>query len=77
MTGLGVNDYDELYGGTNPNSAADDGTVASFDTDGDGLTDAEEASVGTDPNLADTDGGGIDDLSELLAGLNPLDPADG
>lgn len=48
--------------------ATDDGT----DTDGDGLTDAQEALAGTDPTLADTDGDGIDDHRELTAGLDPL-----
>ena len=32
-----------------------------LDSDGDGLTDAEEAELGTDPDLADSDGDGIDD----------------
>lgn len=31
------------------------------DTDGDGLTDLQEAFLGTNPNLADTDGDGMDD----------------
>ena len=34
------------------------------DTDGDLLTDAEEALLGTNPNLADTDGNGISDADE-------------
>lgn len=46
------------------------------DSDGDGLTDAEEADLGTNPNIADTDGGGVNDGDEMLAGTNPLDPAD-
>ncbi len=35
------------------------------DTDGDGLTDAEEAELGTDPNSADTDGDGLTDGDEV------------
>ncbi|GEM_PF-3282723 len=36
------------------------------DTDGDGITDADETNIyGTDPNLADTDGDGINDGAEL------------
>ena len=35
------------------------------DTDGDGLTDAEEAELGTDPNNADTDGDGLTDGEEV------------
>ena len=44
------------------------------DTDGDGLSDAEEINVyGTDPALADTDGDGMDDGDEVLYSLDPLD----
>ncbi|HVG62761.1 MAG TPA: VWA domain-containing protein, partial [Hyalangium sp.] len=35
------------------------------DTDGDGLTDEEEAEVGTDPNKVDTDGDGFSDGVEV------------
>ena len=34
------------------------------DTDGDGLSDTFEGTLGTDPNLADTDGDGLDDGAE-------------
>jgi hypothetical protein len=42
------------------------------DTDGDGLTDAEEQQLGTDPLKADTDGDGYTDKQELDAGYDPL-----
>ncbi|WP_374755141.1 hypothetical protein [Arcicella aurantiaca] len=56
-------------------------TVSASDMDSDGLTDAEEAVLGTNPNKADTDGDGINDLKEVgadhiyTAGVdtNPLD----
>lgn len=35
------------------------------DTDGDGLTDTQEADLGTDPNMADTDGDGLTDGDEV------------
>ncbi len=35
------------------------------DNDGDGLTNAEEDELGTDPDLADTDGDGLDDFTEV------------
>ncbi|WP_408890221.1 Ig-like domain-containing protein [Myxococcus faecalis] len=57
-----------------------DGSPASYawvitaDSDGDGLTDAEELALGTDPNHADTDGDGLPDGIEVkVAGTDPLD----
>lgn len=45
------------------------------DTDGDGLTDAEEAELGTDPNSADTDGDGLTDGQEVNEyDTDPLNP---
>ena len=42
-----------------------------LDTDGDGLTDEEELSLGTNPNEIDTDQDGYLDLEEIQAGYNP------
>jgi hypothetical protein len=39
--------------------------VIGLDTDGDGLTDAEEATLGTDPVKTDTDGDGLTDREEI------------
>lgn len=47
------------------------------DSDGDGLTDAAEADLGTDPLAADTDGDGYVDGDELAQGTDPTDPASG
>ena len=44
------------------------------DRDGDGLTNAEESTLGTDPDNADSDGDGIDDGAEVEQGLDPTDP---
>lgn len=41
------------------------------DDDADGLTDAQEESLGTDPLLADTDLDGLDDLAEVSADGDP------
>ncbi|WP_168432860.1 Ig-like domain-containing protein [Pontiella sulfatireligans] len=46
------------------------------DDDGDQLTDAEEAALGTNPLLADSDGAGINDGAEVAAGSNPMNPMD-
>ncbi len=43
-----------------------------LDSDGDGLTDAEELIAGTLPTLRDTDGDGVSDSVEVLSGLDPL-----
>jgi Tol biopolymer transport system component len=48
--------------------------VIAQDTDGDGLTDADEADLGTDPARADTDGDGVSDGAEVLAGTDPNSP---
>jgi hypothetical protein len=49
-------------------------TTAPIDTDNDGLTDSEEAALGTDPAVPDSDGDGIPDGREVDAlGSNPLD----
>ena len=43
------------------------------DSDGDGLTDATEATIGTDPNNPDSDGDGIGDRFEVLYPPRPSD----
>lgn len=44
------------------------------DSDGDGLTDAQEKIYGTDPNNPDTDGDGYLDGEELINGYDPNGP---
>ncbi|MEO0460186.1 MAG: DUF4215 domain-containing protein [Myxococcota bacterium] len=48
--------------------------VADQDSDGDGLTDEEEARIGTDPNNPDTDGDGFSDGVEVENGSDPTTP---
>jgi thiol-disulfide isomerase/thioredoxin len=50
----------------------DDGDPTAADADGDGLSDADEATAGTDPDSPDTDGDGLDDGDEATAGTDPL-----
>lgn len=45
------------------------------DTDGDGLTNAQEVQLGSDPTNPDTDGDGFADGLEVLLGSDPLNPA--
>ncbi|WP_284668648.1 Ig-like domain-containing protein [Myxococcus sp. SDU36] len=48
--------------------------AVAVDSDDDGLTDAEEIALGTDPNNPDTDGDGLPDGIEVnVAGTDPLD----
>jgi hypothetical protein len=49
------------------------GMAENNDRDHDGLTDAEELNVGTDPTKADTDGDGFSDFLEFQNGSNPMD----
>jgi len=44
------------------------------DSDGDGLTDKDEADLGTDPNAADSDNDGVSDSDEVHMGADPLNP---
>lgn len=47
------------------------------DSDGDGLTDTEEAELGTDPSWADTDDDGVSDEEEVnVWGTDPMDSDD-
>ncbi len=46
------------------------------DTDKDGLSDSDEAVIGTNPNLADSDSDGLNDLQEYSLHIDPLN-ADG
>ena len=50
--------------------------IVNPDIDNDGLTDDEEALIGTDPSNPDTDGDGILDGQEVLDGTDPLDDCD-
>lgn len=44
------------------------------DTDGDGLSDGIEVSLGTNPNIVDTDSDGQSDYTEVSNGTDPLNP---
>ena len=67
---------DDDAAGDDDDAAGDDDDAA-MDSDGDGLTNSEEASLGTDPNDADTDGDGYDDGDEVAEGSDPTDASDG
>lgn len=50
----------------------EDNNVDAPDSDGDGLSDDDEAAAGTDPNNPDSDGDGISDGDEVGLGTDPL-----
>lgn len=50
--------------------------VSSIDSDSDGLTDAEEEELGTDPMLSDSDSDGWTDGVEESSHTDPMDPDD-
>ncbi|HFI0642028.1 TPA: calcium-binding protein [Streptococcus suis] len=49
-------------------------TIYEKDSDHDGLTDAQELALGTNPYTIDTDGDGQADLEELQSGRSALVP---
>ncbi|MBX3358880.1 MAG: hypothetical protein KF745_10675 [Phycisphaeraceae bacterium] len=74
----GVPDGWELARGFDPLDPSSVPPIATTDTDGDGLTDAEEMFIyRTNPSIADTDGDSVPDGWEVSYGFNPLDPTDG
>ena len=76
----GGDDDDDVATGDDDDDVAtgddDDTTTDDVDTDLDGLSDAAEAALGTDPALADTDGDGYDDGVEVADHSDPVDAGD-
>ena len=67
-----VNNEPSSETSTEPSSDTSDEEVI-IDSDSDGLTDDQEAELGTDPNNADTDGDGVNDGLELNLETDPTD----
>ena len=53
-------------------STPETNVVSAKDSDGDGLNNAEEAVIGTNPNLSDSDNDGYSDYQELMNLYNPI-----
>ena len=64
--GDGYPDGQEVSGGYNPRGSGQ------LDTDSDGLGNADEKRLGTDPNKFDTDRDGLNDKEEADRGTDPL-----
>jgi hypothetical protein len=78
---------DAWFGGIARNALAGQSSAGAFfarvstppppvvlDSDGDGLTDADEIARGTDPMNPDTDADGLGDGAEVTLGTNPMNP---
>jgi hypothetical protein len=64
--GDGFGDNAEVVNGSDPNDPTSvPPGEPTIDTDGDMLTDAQEAELGTNPELADSDGDGLSDFAEV------------
>ncbi|ADV50090.1 Two component regulator three Y domain-containing protein [Cellulophaga algicola DSM 14237] len=77
--GDGVEDGEEVMDNTNPLDDCDslNGTpLPTTDCDADGLTNAEEENLGTDPFDPDSDSDGINDGQEVTDTTDPLDACD-
>ena len=87
--GDGILDDAEVNDGTDPNDPCDPAQAqgytgydsanaiwAAADCDGDGLTNSEELTLGTEVYNADTDGDTINDGQEVTDGTNPFDDCD-
>ncbi|MFO0838000.1 MAG: hypothetical protein U1D55_05690 [Phycisphaerae bacterium] len=59
----GCAEFGSVLQNTNSNTSGD--STSSIDSDRDGLTDAEEAQLGTNPRSSDTDSDGITDFDEV------------
>ena len=71
----GINDGDEVTNGSDPLDPCDPNAGApDSDCDGDGLSNATEDNIGTDPGDADTDNDGFLDGNEVTNGSDPLNP---
>ncbi|MFM9004065.1 MAG: FG-GAP-like repeat-containing protein, partial [Flavobacteriales bacterium] len=73
-----INDGDEVAGGSDPLNSCDpiNTGLGTNDCDLDGLTNTEEAALGTDPNNPDTDGDALNDGDEVTGGSSPIDPCE-
>lgn len=74
-----LTDYQEVYiTGTNPtkyDSVTEGVSDANSNSDGDGLSNAQEIELNTDPQLSDTDDDGLSDYDEIYVyGTDPLNP---
>ncbi|MGB0757056.1 MAG: thrombospondin type 3 repeat-containing protein [Patescibacteria group bacterium] len=71
-----TNSHSNTTSGSSNNSEAGVTVSADIDTDNDGLTDAEELALGTNPFDRDSDNDGYSDGQEVANNYDPLSPPD-
>jgi len=72
--GDGVSNQSDATNGNPCLPSANNAACLAYDSDGDGLTNAQEDALGTNRNVADTDGDGFSDGAEVGGNVNaPLD----
>ena len=71
-----LGDDDDSVVQTGDDDDGNDQGGGGLDSDGDGLSDAEEEDLGTDPDNPDTDGDGYDDGEEVDANTDPNNAGD-
>jgi len=69
--GNGVSDYNQCYGISTVELPSDTSSTPAQDSDGDGLDDSQESSLGTNPYDSDTDDDGLTDGFEASWGSSP------
>ena len=69
--GNGVSDYNQCYGISTAELPSDTSSTPAQDSDGDGLDDSQESSLGTNPYDSDTDDDGLTDGFEASWGSSP------
>lgn len=74
LAACGGNSGNATSGNAGGNGTGTGGSGGIPNPDGDCLTDAEEAELGTNPNAVDSDGDGISDCDEIACVSNPADP---
>ena len=62
--------------GSDPSTDTDVDCVAGADVDADGISDCDEAVLGTNPMAADSDGDGISDAEEVACVSDPMDASE-
>jgi hypothetical protein len=75
LEGLTGTDPRDEYSQPSPGASVISNRFRGLDDDYDGLSNVDEAKLGTNPGRADTDGDGVRDGAEFASETDPLDPS--